>query len=297
VNRPEPTIHVAVDPTNPGQFFACCGLLELAHRLWLGAEGWFDFDRGAFCLSPLDQTVVATSERLIAELGRCRLSNLTDDQMRRLEELNEMGKRKRQQTPCLEEEKAALDKLRREAAVQLHEPFGICVDWFLDDYASGSRFKTWAGQQSVVDIATAMHQPLAAGRWADVPPDRWLGHAVPDDSLPFNFDSNLSSQSSPLDMGFSLDPLRGILKTKSRIRPLLELAAFVGLQRFRPSAVPDENKYRFWLWPVPLLPVAAQAAACGAAAPPGARGYEFRLLYRTKYLKSFLPAQPLRGAR
>ena len=32
---------VAVDPTNPGQFFACCGLLELADRLWPGAEGWF----------------------------------------------------------------------------------------------------------------------------------------------------------------------------------------------------------------------------------------------------------------
>ncbi|TWW08183.1 hypothetical protein E3A20_26890, partial [Planctomyces bekefii] len=24
---------VNVDPTNPGQFFACCGLLELADRL------------------------------------------------------------------------------------------------------------------------------------------------------------------------------------------------------------------------------------------------------------------------
>ena len=34
-------IRVNVDPTNPGQFFACCGLLELADRLWPGAEGWF----------------------------------------------------------------------------------------------------------------------------------------------------------------------------------------------------------------------------------------------------------------
>ena len=32
---------VNVDPTNPGQFFACCGLLELADRLWPGAEGCF----------------------------------------------------------------------------------------------------------------------------------------------------------------------------------------------------------------------------------------------------------------
>ena len=38
---PETTIRFAVDPTNPGQFFACCGLLEMADRLWPGAEGWF----------------------------------------------------------------------------------------------------------------------------------------------------------------------------------------------------------------------------------------------------------------
>src|SRR5205085_164164 len=34
-------ICVNVEPTNPGQFLACCGLLELADRLWPGAEGWF----------------------------------------------------------------------------------------------------------------------------------------------------------------------------------------------------------------------------------------------------------------
>lgn len=33
-------ITIPVDLTNPGQFFACCGLLELADRLWPGAEGW-----------------------------------------------------------------------------------------------------------------------------------------------------------------------------------------------------------------------------------------------------------------
>ncbi len=47
----EPAISVRVDPTNPGQFFAACGLLELADRLWGGAEGWFE--DGAFSLRPL----------------------------------------------------------------------------------------------------------------------------------------------------------------------------------------------------------------------------------------------------
>jgi CRISPR-associated protein Csb3 len=33
---------VEVDATNPGQFFACCGLLALADRLWPNTEGWFE---------------------------------------------------------------------------------------------------------------------------------------------------------------------------------------------------------------------------------------------------------------
>jgi CRISPR-associated protein Csx14 len=33
-----PNIRIPVDLTNPGQFFACCGLLELADRLWPGAD-------------------------------------------------------------------------------------------------------------------------------------------------------------------------------------------------------------------------------------------------------------------
>ena len=63
-----PNISVSVDVTNPGQFFACCGLLELADRLWPGAEGWFEDStfgiacRGNFlrrsCTNWLSQTFV-----------------------------------------------------------------------------------------------------------------------------------------------------------------------------------------------------------------------------------------------
>ena len=48
MSNPKPTIRINVDVTNPGQFFACCGLLELADRLWPGTEGWFE--EAAFCL-------------------------------------------------------------------------------------------------------------------------------------------------------------------------------------------------------------------------------------------------------
>ncbi len=49
LKKPEADIRIDVDVTNPGQFFACCGLLELADRLWPGAEGWFE--EGEFCVA------------------------------------------------------------------------------------------------------------------------------------------------------------------------------------------------------------------------------------------------------
>jgi CRISPR-associated protein Csb3 len=289
---PAATIRVKVDPRNPGQFFACCGLLELADRLWMGAEGWFERDQ--FCLQPVEdrERPSATPDRLIDQLARCRVTNtMTDAQRSRLADLSEMKAKERAKNGELEAEKKALDSLRREAPIRLHAPFDLLIDWFLDDRAGGSRFKTWAGQQSVLDITEGMHRPLLAGAWSETPPDAWLSRSVSTDDLPFNFDSGLSGQGSALDAGFSFDPLGFKMPT----RPLLELAAFVGLQRFRPMPVLNQNLYRFDLWPTPLLPSAAAAAACGAAPVAGARRYEFRLLYRTKYLKSFLPAQPYRG--
>ncbi len=50
----EPAISIRIDPTNPGQFFACCGLLELADRLWASAEGWFENDDTVFVLTAPD---------------------------------------------------------------------------------------------------------------------------------------------------------------------------------------------------------------------------------------------------
>src|SRR3990172_7193974 len=62
-DNPQPSITVNVDVSNPGQFFACCGLFELADRLWPGAEGGFDGQ--SFCLLTDDRT--KTLSDLLAE--------------------------------------------------------------------------------------------------------------------------------------------------------------------------------------------------------------------------------------
>jgi CRISPR-associated protein Csb3 len=293
VTGSQATIRVTLDPTNPGQFFGCCGLLELADRLWAGAEGWFDSPE-SFCLCPSSGRTGFAAEQFIKELTRCPLTNtMTAGQIGRLEELSAMTAKERRKHAGLEEEKKQLEKLRWEEPIVLHEPFHVRVDWFRDNRVGGERFKTWAGKQSVLDIAQAMKAAIAEGGWDSLAPARWLMQSAGDTGLPFNFDSDLGAQSAALDIGFSCHPL-GV---RTRTRPMTEFAAFVGLQRFRPGTGLGDNRYRFALWPEPLTPEIAAVAACGILAMPGTREYEFRLLYRTKYLKSFLPAQRLRGDR
>ena len=61
-------IRLKVDPANPGQFFACCGLLEIAERLWDGVEGWFEGDH--FCFRK-NGRIVSLSEVLNAVRNIC----------------------------------------------------------------------------------------------------------------------------------------------------------------------------------------------------------------------------------
>src|SRR5690606_12751432 len=110
--------------------------------------------------------------------------------------------------------------------------------------------------------------------------------------LPFNFDSDLGSQGAPIDIGFSFDPLAGnnLSRIEQMARPALELLAFIGLQRFRPCVYPRENRFSYGAWSIPLPIEIAMVVACQAVSIQPSRQFEFRLLYRTQYLKSFLPA-------
>lgn len=285
------SIRINVDPTNPGQFFACCGLLELADRLWQGAEGWFE--KGEFCIA-----CGGTASSLLDQLASCLLTNtMTVQQLARFDELSAMTKKQREKTPGLEEEKASLEKLLREAPILLHAPFQLRLDWFHDDRAGGTRYKTWAGQQSVLKIVSAMKKAIETADWRTRQPDQWFTHSVSGCGLPFNFDSDLGGQGSALDVGFSFDPLASseMTRIEATARPCLELLAFVGLQRFRPRQLLNDNRFLYCAWNRPLTPEVAAPAVCGLLPVAGSSSFEFRLLYRTKYLKSFLPAIPFSG--
>jgi CRISPR-associated protein Csb3 len=287
-----PKIAIHIDVANPGQFFACCGLLELADRLWSGVEGRFEGEY-FLIIGPPECSLRA----LLDKLAECTVANtMAAAKIARLEELSSMKKKEREAIAGLEDEKKSLESLRREQPIVITGAVEFRVDWFCNEPSGGSRFKTWAGQQSVLEITKAMHRGLTrainesnSSPWGSV---RGIG-------LPFNFDSELGGQGSALDIGFSFDPLSGseMTRIEGTCRPILEFLCFVGLQRFRPREITGENRFVYTIWNAALSPSVAAAVACGAVKVGDGLSHEFKLLYRTKYLKSFLPAIPFQGDR
>ncbi len=282
----EPNITVNVDLTNPGQFFACCGLLELADHLWPGAEGAFSSDGRTFNIRGDD---TRTLYDLLGAISSCQISStLTDDEIERLRSM--LNKKKTTLTEDELREKAALNTKWRVERLRLHEPFDFWIDWWTDDAGGGSRFKTWAGKQLVLDIVKSMQEPLSDDSLKSCENGDCLSWSVGEKAIPFYFDSNFGSQSSSLDVGFSLDSL----KISLRVRPLIELLTLVALQRFRPLFDKESNVYRFQAWTDYLPPLLAAAAVAGLG-PLSRLRFCFSLLYRTKYLKAFLPATQIEG--
>jgi CRISPR-associated protein Csb3 len=285
MTKPELPIRVNVDVTNPGQFFACCGLLELADRLWPGAEGWFQ-ERQFFIGG-------GSIQGLLKKLADTQInSSLTDEGLRRLGTLLSAAKAKLTQKQV--EEKERLRDLWRSERLHLAEPFDLWLDWWRTERGDRTELKTWAAKQFALEIARPLLRSIKTICTAE-PFDDILFRTAKVDGLPFYFDSDANSQNTPRDTGFGLYTLRNVIKTRESTRPLLELCAFFGMQRFRPSVGHAQRVFRFTVWSMPLPPSVAAIAACRMLALPGNRSYEFRLLDRSEYMKAFLPAKPYQG--
>ncbi len=257
------SIRISVDPTNPGQFFACCGLLELADRWWGGAEAAFDSD--SFNIFAVTETRATSLTSLLQAVHQCPLRIVNAD--------DEMS------TP-----------------LDLPAPFQLRLDWWNDERSGGSEFKTWAGQQKVVRIARALHATLGDGTLNS---ETLLNtNAVLFDPLkpsntvePFYFDARRAAQAHAIDIGFSPDAQNMTMPVYAAV----EFLCLIGLQRFRPSHADPDGVRSYRLWHRPLPPSVAAAVASGGAEQPDSSEFRFRLLYRTKYLKGFLSASPTRG--
>jgi CRISPR-associated protein Csb3 len=108
-----PEHQLLLDPCNPGQFFACCGLFELAELVSPGGEAWFTDSGRAF--------VIATEAHLPpASLSLAPRASGVDAQDVKIEPL--------------------------ELAVGEHR---LALNWWLNDTLSAkSPLKTWGGPQT-----------------------------------------------------------------------------------------------------------------------------------------------------
>lgn len=260
-NYPQPSITVNVDVTNPGQFFACCGLLELADRLWPGAEGWFGEDGCAFHLA-CDGTLPSLVDAIAnAELVHTDPTDLYS-------------------SPLL-----------------LAGPFrSLSIDWWMTDRTGARDLKVWAGTMESVEIACAMQHAMRNNQFHS--PNLFnVGMVVmtPGDSNkkkePYYFDARRAGNAHSRDIGFSPNDLN----LTSTAHPAVELLCLIGLQVARPAFTSETRIYDYFTWKIPLPSSLLLAASTGKLTLPGQRGYRFENWFRTgqKKHKAFRPAIPL----
>lgn len=260
----EPAIRIRVDPSNPGQFFACCGLLEIGHRLWGWAEGWFE--GGRFLLR-------AVERRGLSEL----MDSLT----------------------CVPLEQVVPGD-DYSSPLRLGEPLHLMLDWWTDRCTGGDRLKVWAGSMRPGRIARAMQTAL---RPAELHTEAIfdLGMVVfdpeePDKKVePYYFDGRRGRNALSRDIGFAPDALQ----MTTAAYPAVEFLCLIGLQRARPVPAGSPRVFEYCIWGEPCPPSLVPAACCGLLPISGVTRYRFENGFRTdqKKHKAFMPAIPVGGSR
>jgi CRISPR-associated protein Csb3 len=264
-------MRVNVDPTNPGQFFACCGLLEIADRLWRGAEGWFENEE--FCIACSGTLFQLLSAAATVKFAESSDSNEDDDGEADDEDDDDLFQ-----------------------PLQIISPVQLRLDWWAD-----KSIKTWAGSMNVNLIAVAMcyaidpqqHDPFNQIQIVYDPPvlqnlDRKARKVNSKKREPFYFDARRAPNAHPRDVGFSPNDL----KMTTAAAPAVEFLCLIGLQRCRPARTSRPRVFDYFTWaeplPVSLLPPAVSGLL------PGCRGsgYRFENWFRSgqKKLKAYRPA-------
>jgi CRISPR-associated endonuclease/helicase Cas3 len=263
--KPKPTINVTLDPTNPGQFFACCGLLELANRLWDGVEGWFAKDNRSFNISGS-----GTLEDLIRAVTTAKLTlHDTDDIY--------------------------------SGRFEIGSPFRpLLLDWWHENggRSDAKDLKIWAGTMESYGIAVAMQKAMRGEQFQS--PELFnVGMVVPDPNdakkkkEPYYYDARRGPNAHSRDVGFSPNDL----SLTTTAFPAVEFLCLVGLQRCQPAKTEETRIYDFFTWTEPLPPALLPAVVSGLLPHVGAHGYRFENWFRTgqrkhKAFRSAIPLSP-----
>jgi hypothetical protein len=258
-------ITIPVDPANPGQFFACCGFLELADRLWPGAEGWFECE-GMQSNFQIAVSPARSLRELLVNAARLQFNIRNDDEAGRDAE---------------EDGEVLLDP------IVVTSPVALVLDWWWD-----KSIKPWAGSMKERLILHAMLQrinpadpdPLNSEEAvfdSSSPPEPGQRRKKSKKREPFYFDSRRGCNAHPLDSGFSPDTHN----LQSNCFPAVEAMCFIGLQRARPgpSGLPNRSRYTVWTKRLPVNTVAG--VVCGLVPLHGSVTFTFDNFFRTDQRK------------
>jgi len=254
------TLGITVDPTNPGQFFACCGLLELADRLWPGAEGWFD--SGTFCLKCAGE-LPAILNALLARQPES-ITSLGDDLPVK---------------PIIAPLKITLDGATEAGKTLILDTWmRIGLDKGRPTAMGNSPWNFWSGQQTAGGIWSALCAELKQ-QLPTIPADHLTNLFAHRVLLSGRFGFDPGAAWDALDAGFS--PNAQNLAVASS--PAVELLAAVGIQRFRPKMGDDRRSFTYALWPIPLAPAVAACAAAGMPITPHLIHFQGQVVSRGQY--------------
>jgi len=249
---------IRVDTANPGQFFACCGLLELASRLSPEARGFF----GPATFSVTDSPSI---ESLVRSICGAKLIRLDGQDL-------------------------------TASPILISPPFNLRLDWWKSADRADTNLKVWAGSMDSFRIARAMQNAMRSSDFnaGELLDDCRVAYDPEDPSKktePFYFDSRRGPNAHSRDIGFAPNDL----DYKTLASPAVELLCLIGLQRTRPSRTEEPRVFEYNVWHHPLPSSLSPAAASGML--PGYSGGRFRFesWFRTsqRKQKAFLPANSI----
>jgi CRISPR-associated endonuclease/helicase Cas3 len=246
---------LALDPANPGHFFACCGFFELASRLYPDATAHFDGNR----------FILSAPTTLVDLFGKITAAPIT----------------------TLDLDDATTSPLF------IGKPFSVRIDWWKIATPATSALKVWAGTMEAPRIAKAMQKAIDASKGGQLLFAPRIAYDVADATKkvePFYFDANRGPNSDSRDVGFSPNDLG--LETLAT--PAVEFLCLIGLQRAIPHPVDDRLfDYHLWTMPIPVFLIAA--AVNGFIQPEKHSAFRFESWYRTSQRKhkAFLTAKPI----
>jgi CRISPR-associated protein Csb3 len=279
VTNPEPTIRINVDVTNPGQFFACCGLLELASRI--DPYAMAHFYNGQFLIAGDVQNV-------LDQFFACEVKVDTKSAAKSGDDADEA------------DEKDDVNPHRgRIHPMTLGDPFNLLLDWWNDGEAQAQRLKTWTAGMRVTDLLLGFHKkqkriPSMRDHFAAAVkrnPDDWLREPWPiKEPSAFSNDSRLS-RNNALDLGHTCFGTMAF-------SPAIDVLTLIGLQRFRPRMVEVWTRNRYFTWSQPLPVEVAAVSAFWLIPHLNGICFEFPIKPRDAQgrYKLFGHAQPVRSS-